>query len=150
MFKTINDLHNHRVFRYKYISESLCKALQNEHNLTPFVIFAIAFVWHCHTHLNVDFNIDKIYMKINKISNMSMLNTFFLNYKYIFKSIKPVDMKKAIKLFEEDNGDFNTPHGYIASTYNITQITNGFTKSINFVLNDSDTELLSRKLSCVQ
>ena len=150
MFKTLNDLHKHRSFRYQCTSESLCKALQNERILTPFVVFSMAFIWHCHSHLNVNFHIDHIYMKIHNISDLNMLHIFFRNYQDVFKSIKPSDVKKAIKLFEEDNGDYNVPHGYIATAYNIEKLTNTFLKSSFFTLNQTDTELLSRKLSCVQ
>lgn len=158
MITTFLDLKNHRNHRIAYTSVSLCNALKTESTITPFVIFSMAFIWHCHLHFGIDLfdnnddqhsNIDNLYLKYPNISNKEMLNTFFINSKSVFKSIKKTHMKQAIKLFEADNGELdNIPHGYIASTYNIKRITDSFTKYMNYALNDDDIQMLSHKLSC--
>ena len=91
----------------------------------------------------------KLYLRYPDISNKEMLNNFFINSKSVFKYIKMSHMKRAIQLFEEDNGGHtNSPHGYIASTHNIRQITNEFTKSMFFTLNEQDAQMVSNELSC--
>ena len=158
MFKTLRDLNSHRNLRHKHTSTSLCNALNKENNVTPFVLFSMAFIWHCHINLNIDLfdnddiddlNVHKLYLRYPDISNKEMLNNFFINSKSVFKYIKMSHMKRAIQLFEEDNGGHtNSPHGYIASTHNIRQITNEFTKSMFFTLNEQDAQMVSNELSC--
>ena len=154
MYKSIYDLKKFRNLRYKHASCSLCNALKSENNITPFALFSIAFIWHCNYHFCIeifDDDIHNFYLKYSDISNKEMFIKLFLDYKSTFNSITHKEMKKAIQLFEEDNAEYNNlPHGYIASVYNIKQITNEFAKSICFTLNDVDAQSIANELSCIQ
>ena len=156
MFTSLFDLDNYRSIRHKHASISLCNALKMEDSVTPFVLFSMAFIWHCHAHLSIDLfdnndiedlHVHNMYLQYHDIYNKKTLTQFFINSKNVFNLIKKTHMRKAIKLFEEDN-NCSAPHGYLSSMYNIKQITNEFTKSLGFKLNDMDAQIVSKELSC--
>lgn len=155
MFKTLFELEKYRNNRISHISNSICNVLKTEKTVTPLVVFSMAFIWHCHIHFTIDLfdnndDIYNLYLRYTDISNKDKLFSFFLSSKCVFKDIKKSRMKKAVKLFEADNGDMNNaPHGYIASAYNIKEITNEFTKYMNYTLNDDEANELSSFLSCL-
>lgn len=158
MITSLIDLDQHRNKRHLYTSSTLCNSLRKENCITPFVLFSLAFIWHCHSHFSIDlfdnddiqdFNVHNLYLNYPDIYNKKSLNLFFIKSKNVFRSIKISHMRIAIKMFEEDNGDSHRkPHGYLSSPYNIKQVTNNFTKSFNFQINDQDALIISNKLSC--
>ena len=82
------------------------------------------------------------------VSNKHQLESFIKLSNVALKMIPKNFIQKAVRKFEEDNGEFgNIPHGFIASNYNVKLLLDDFTKSMSFKINNNDVSLIVNKLN---
>jgi hypothetical protein len=155
-YHNITSLHKRTSLRHKYISQFLYQTLNKfNHDIDQYVLFSIAFLWHCQKYLNIDLfdniiddsAISEMLWIYPNITNKKTLKTFIKLSISILKNVSLSQITKAVQKFEEDNGEIgNLPHGFIASKHNVKDLLNNFTEKMYFNLNDKDVSMIVDKL----
>ena len=150
-YTSIHELKKRRSTQQRHIAKFIYNSFWScNGSFNQCFIFSTVFIWHCQKYLFIDFfdEIDE-HSSFNEIltypsiSNNKLLNNFF----QLFKKISFTKLIKAVKMFEEDNGEYcnsSVPHGFIASEYNVKQLLNNFNYPL--FLNNNDISIIVQRL----
>lgn len=153
--RTLPNLQKRTSLRHKHIANVLYQNFKSAH-LNQYTLFSIAFIWHCHKYLNIKLfdnfcDEEVIYNMLwtyPTVSNKHQLESFIKLSNVALKKIPKSYIQKAVRKFEEDNGEFgDIPHGFIASNYNVKHLLDNFTESMSFNINNDDVSLIVNKLN---